>query len=401
MNLKKKLGTDFKLGRIGKYCVPFLALAFLACPLMNVAQAGPIIEFDDDSLLKIDYKGQFRLSQRDTGFGAADDESAMTMGFRRNRLAFIGSKGDMYGIYVQADYIESGALGTLGVGSPSMYPTDDYFTLIDAQIRIKFNDMLRLRMGKYKASVTRENLEDCYQPLTLDRSRFLAEPFVLSRDTGFTLWGNLLEDKLQYKIDFLEGKPANQDSLSSNLRNSVRVHYSILGTESGYGYRGTYLGKKTVLTIGAAMQSEAEVVTDGGTDTADYSATTVDIFGEFPLSFGTITASAAMVDYSLDDATGAGSSTGLSDQRDGMYIKLGYMLADMPLQFFVRNETWTLANFDGVAEHELTWMGVGLNYYIDGQNSKFTLESSSVSFDDAAATKEDSSDIVFQYQLMF
>jgi hypothetical protein len=424
MNLKKKRGYGMKIRKIGKYCAPFLAVAMLAGPLLSVAQAGPTIEFGDDGLLRIDYKAQFRLSSRDTGSGPNNDDTTNTFGFRRNRLAFIGAMGDKYGIYVQADYSESGALGTLGESDTSYFPTDDYFTLIDAQVRIKFNDMARIRLGKYKANFTRENLEDCYAPLTLDRSRFLQEPFVISRDTGISLWGNLLGDKLQYKLDVLEGKPARDDTnpadtLSANFRYSGRMHLSLLDPESGYGYRGSYLGKKKVLTIGAAFQHEPEMVyLDNTTQTGaeDYNAYTVDIFTELPMAgAGTVTLAAAYMDFDFGDRpsnlTPDPNASGATGERDGYYVKAAYMLPGLPLQFFGRYENWTFAALTTTArstsaqttlvDHELDWLGVGFNYYIKDQSNKVTLEYSEVKFDERITTDEDFATIVAQYQFLF
>jgi hypothetical protein len=403
-----------KIPRIAKYCVPMVALAMLAGPLQNGAQAGPIIEFgdEDQGLLKIDYKTQFQLSSRDKGSGPDDEDTTNTMGFRRNRLAFIGAWGDMYGIYVQTDFFEQSALGTLGENdNPSFHD----FTLIDAQVRIKFNEMARLRLGKFKANHTRENLEDCYAPLSLDRSRFLQEPFVISRDTGISLWGNLVSDKVQYKLDILEGRPANADDLESNFRYSGRIHVSLLDPESGYGYKGTYLGKKKVLTVGAAFQHEADMVflnpndTEGGTE--DYNAYTVDLFTELPMGgAGTVTFSAAYADFDFGDRPSDlplrgnnDAASGQTGERDGYYVKAAYMLPSLPLQFFGRMENWTFAELNGVTDHELDWMGVGLNYFINGQANKFTLEYSDVEFDErgTGTENEDFSTIVAQYQFIF
>ncbi|MBU0484645.1 MAG: OprO/OprP family phosphate-selective porin [Proteobacteria bacterium] len=407
-----------KIRKIGKYCAPFLALAMLASPLANEAQAGPSIEFGDDGqgILKIDYKAQFQVVSRDTGSGETGDDATNTMGFRRNRLAFIGAWGDMYGIYVQTDYFENTAISTLGQNTTSYDPSDDYFSLIDAQIRIKFNDMAHLRVGKFKANLTRENLEDCYQPLTLDRSKFLAEPFVISRDIGMSLWGNLVDNKVQYKIDLLEGKPAKQvsgntgDTLGSNFRYSGRVHVSLLEPESGYGYRGTYLGTKKVLTIGAAMQHEDDLVykNDNKDGAESYNAYTVDLFTEIPVpAVGTFTLSAAYADFDFgdrglnsDNTLGNDAASNKGGERDGYYVKAGYMLPTLPLQIFGRMETWTFAELNGIMDHELNWMGVGANYYVRNQDVKVTLEYSTVQFDDRD-TADDISTIVAQLQFMY
>ncbi|MBU0673950.1 MAG: OprO/OprP family phosphate-selective porin [Proteobacteria bacterium] len=413
MNLKKFRGTGLNNRSIGKYCTPFLALALLACPVLNEAQAGPTIEFGEngEGILKIDYKAQAQIMNRDTGSGLNNEEDTNTMRFRRNRLAFMGAWGEMYGIYVQADYFDNNAIKSLSVDNNYSSASPGSFSLLDYQIRIKFNDMAQMKIGKFKANFARENLEDCYQPLTLDRSLFLGDPFVISRDVGVALWGNLVDDKLQYRVDFLEGKSADRgtDTIASDYRFSGRVHLTLLDPEKGYGYRGTYRGTKKVLTIGAALQHEPNVVyLDSRTKTGDedYWAATADIYAEIPMTgVGTVTLSAAYMDYDYGDRpsnyTADSNASGEKGEREGYYVKAAYMLPNLPLQFFGRMENWTFAELNGVIDHELDWMGVGLNYYIKDQSVKMTLEYSTVGFDERDTAHEDFATVVTQFQYIF
>jgi len=67
------------------------------------------------------------------------------------------------------------------------------------------------------------------------------------------------------------------------------------------------MGKKKVLTIGAAYSVEEDVAyanTVDQTDAVDYKAWTADLFFEYPLEdIGTFTVSTAYADYDLDDAS--------------------------------------------------------------------------------------------------
>ncbi len=66
----------------------------------------------------------------------------------------------------------------------------------DAYVTLDYTDGLRFIVGRFKNTFTRENLEACLEPLTLDRSETLAySPFGGTRDTGVALWGNLADAK--------------------------------------------------------------------------------------------------------------------------------------------------------------------------------------------------------------
>lgn len=384
--------------KAGLLCATAAAFFMLA----GTALAGPVWTFgpEDQGLLKLDYKGQFQFLHRDTGASPDGEGDATEFNFRRNRLALMGAWGDSFGLYVQTEYTEDRNITPFGVSDGD----DGDFQMLDAVFRFKFNNSLNLWVGKFKYNLTRENLEACEMPLTLDRSNLIRAPFVSTRDKGVALWGNFFEDKFQYRFDVMNGRNDSASSPESNPRFTARVHVSLLDPESGYGYKGTYMGEKKVLTIGAAYQTEAAVATVGGED-ADYSAWTVDAYAEYPIAgVGTFTLSGAYVDYDLDDAyknaVANDDVTGLNGQKNGGYVKAGYMLPSMPLQLFVRAEGWTFAKLDDVYDQDVDVLGLGFNYYLRGQNLKFTAEYSTLDYDEDS-TVEDIDTLVAQLQVIF
>ncbi|WP_432821652.1 selenite/tellurite reduction operon porin ExtI [Trichloromonas sp.] len=376
-----------------------MAAAF--CLLASTAFAGPVWTFgeNDKGLLKLDYKGQFQLNTRDTGAGDGD-ERATEFNFRRNRLALMGAYGQNFGLYVQTEYTEDKNIGPFGVSDGD----DSEFQILDAVMRFKYNNALNLWVGKFKYNLTRENLEACEMPLTLDRSVLIRAPFVSTRDKGVALWGNLFNDVFQYRLDAMNGRNDSASSPESNLRYSARAHVSLLDPEKDYGYKGTYMGEKKVLTIGAAYQTESAVAYAGAKE-ADYSAWTVDAFGEYPIEeVGTFTLSGAYVKYDLDDAYQNGSPdaevTGINGEKNGSYIKAGYMLPNLPLQLFARAENWSFAKLNDAYDQEVDMFGVGFNYYLRGQNLKVTVEYSELDYDKEVAL-EDIETLTTQLQLIF
>ena len=379
-----------------------LAVTAAFCMIAGSALAGPIWKFgpDDQGLLKLDYKGQFQLLHRDTGASPDGDGDATEFNFRRNRLALMGAYGTNFGLYVQTEYSEDRNILPFGVSDG----TDDDFQVLDAVLRFKLNDSVNLWVGKFKYNLTRENLEACEMPLTLDRSVMIRAPFVSTRDKGVALWGNLFEDKFQYRFDVMNGRNDSVSAPESNPRFSGRVHISLLDPEKNYGYKGTYMGKKTVLTLGAAYQTEAAVASAGGED-VDYNAWTVDAYAEYPVEgVGTFTLSGAYVEYDLEDAYKNGSPdadvTGLTGEKNGGYVKAGYMFPNMPLQLFARAEGWSFAKLNDVYDQDVDLYGVGFNYYLRGQNLKATVEYSQLDFD-KDETVEDLDTLTAQLQVIF
>jgi len=363
--------------------------------LATPAFAGPTWTFgpEDQGALKLEYKGQFQLNHRDTGGGADDDESVSEFNFRRNRVALMGAYGKHLGLYVQTEYSEDRNITGFNVTDG----TEDDFQLLDAVMRFKYNEAVNFWLGKYKYSFSRENLEACEMPLTLDRSLLIQAPLASenTRDKGVTLWGNLFNDVFQYRLDAMNGRNDSDSAPDSAFRYGARAHVTLLDPENGHGYKGTYLGEKKVLTLGGAYQMEKDVaysnlgnlnIRGDETGAVDYEAWTVDLFFEYPVDgVGTFTVSGAYADYDLDDAyQGANPdalTTGINGEKNGGYVKIGYMLPNLPLQFFARSESWSLANYNGFGDQEVDWYGGGFNYYFRGQDLKLTMELSQADFD--------------------
>lgn len=388
--------------KISKISAAVAIMLGLAAP----ALAGPQITFgpNDKGTLQLDYKGQFQLSVRDNGSGIDNNASTTSFDFRRNRIALMGAYGDNMSLYVQTEFMDKSAVGTLSVADET---SDSNFQLLDAVVRFKLNDAINLNVGKFKYSFSRENLEACEAPLTLDRSLFIRAPYVTTRDMGVNVWGNMFNDVFQYRLDAMEGREAvsGASAPKSNLRYGARAHLSLLDPENTHGYKGTYLGKKSVLTVGAAYQYEPDVAYGINTsDTKDYKAWTTDIFFEYPTkSLGTMTLSAAYAKYDLDNAyIAATPSTGtidLNGEKNGWYTKAGYMLPETPLQFFGRYEKWKFAQLNSINDEQVDWYGLGANYYIWGQNLKVTMEYSKTKFDKGSYA--DFSQFVTQLQVIF
>lgn len=405
-----------------------LALGLLAAPARAQEKetitappwgdAGAKIHFgdEDQGTLQLQYKAQFRMTYRDIGSGTEGTDGTTNFGFRRNRLAVMGGWSDKVSLYVQGEFAD-----------PNLAPVDfsgagfdTSFQLLDAAVRFSFSDAVKLNVGRFKYNLSRENLEACEDPLTLDRSLFVRAAYVGTRDDGVALWGNLFKDRVQYRVDAMEGRQAASGLTvpASNPRFSARGHVTLLDPENTYGYKGTYLGKKKVLTVGAAYQYEAKVAyTDVDTQlgTHDYRAWTVDGFFEYPFAAaGTVTASAAYEKLDLDGAYAGANpdagATGLFGEKNGWYAKAAYLFAGAPVQVFGRYEKWRFARLNNVYDQMVDWYAFGANYYVWGQNLKLTAEFSKTDFDQegtfsnlqgTSRTTKDFNQFVLQMQFIF
>jgi hypothetical protein len=367
-----------------------LATALGSMILAAAAHAGPEFKFgpEEQGTLKIDYKGQFQAVARDQGSGQSNDQNTYNFNFRRNRLALMGAYGDVMSVYVQTEFTEDSNVGTLGVSNGDLGSS---FQLLDAVVRFDLNDAFKVNVGKFKYAFSRENLEACEMPLTLDRSLFIRTPWVATRDMGVGVWGNAYKNMFQYRIDAMEGRKAASSDAEpkSNFRYSARAHVSVLDPESDYGYKGTYLGEKKVLTVGASYQLEPNVAyadTVSRDTNKNYRAWTVDGFLEYPLKgIGTPTLSGAYEKLWFNDSYQSLNPDpgvmGLAGEKNGWYMKAGFLLPHLPLQVFGRVERWRFAMLNNIFDQGVDWVSGGANYYLRGQNLKLSAEVSNTNLD--------------------
>jgi hypothetical protein len=356
-----------------------LALA-VALALSAPAQAGPTIAFGDEGYMTISYAMQ--LWTRYQSYSSPTDNGDMWDTYlRRNRLLFAGQATDVFGYYVQ---LEAGNDDKYGNADKNIFFRDAYVTA-------DFRDDVRLIAGRFKNTFTRENLEACMEPLSIDRAEIISyTPFGTqggTRDTGVALWGNLANGMVQYRVMVGDGRQGDVVAKKSP-RITGRMHVSLLDPETDYGYLATYLGTRTVLTIGAAYDFQADVAYGNypeRTDIQDYKAWTADVYFEYPTRAGTITLTGAYMDYSTGDAINKSPDPQLpvTSELKAYYVKGAYLFPQKVgwgrLQPYFRYENSDYASTTGYYDQQ--WRGAGVNYYINGQNLRLSVEYANVKFD--------------------
>lgn len=402
--------------------------AVLAAAVTMVAPAdAQVIKLEDESgskSLSIELKAQVYVESTDFGAGQDRQGRRTDIHFQRLRLTATGMLNDVWGVKFQTcgncGTSKQGGLG-YGVTAQDVDWNDRDVRIIDGYGIANFRDELNFKVGLTKLPLTRANLDDCYGPLSLDRSMFVysaygSSPAKFSRDLGVVAWGTFADDKLGYFAGLFQGREGITRTThpfsgaivtstiepESNFEYVGRVHYSFLDAEAGSGYMGSYLGEAKVFTVGAGFAYEPAVVYKNVNPngslrddaTVDYSALAADVMLEYPTEAGTPTLTAQYLKTDFEDAYktnfNAGDRlaniTGLNGQKEGGYVKGAYLLpvkvgSEGLLQPYFVYEDWKFAHLLGIDDQGINQYGGGLNYYVMGQKVRFTAEFLKTEFD--------------------
>ncbi len=363
-------------------------------PWGGKAMAYTVAEFGNGGFLDIDYQVQARVAQSSIDANGQYNKVGNVY-LKRDRISFLGMANETYGYALQLEYVGGQKIYDTSVtNGPLSKENGNEYTLsaLDYYLTADYADAFKIRAGRTKHALTREVAEGCFEPLSIDRSVFILGPFgngnKSTRDDGVVFWGNLFSNVFQYRAAVMYGNNFG-DTKPENIgyRYTGRVHVSLLDPESTFGYKGTYLGKKKVLTFGAGYEMEPHAVfstfdsaTAVGSGAENYKAYTYDGFFEYPTEVGTFTLSGA---YLKQDFNGAGSrgvpgAIGSYGEKNGDYVKAAYMLGKF--QVYGRLEKWAFANLDGVDDQHVDWKAGGVNFFIKGQDLRLSLEVEKIKF---------------------
>ncbi len=257
----------------------------------------------------------------------------------------------------------------------------------------------------YWNGISRLNNQSTLNMLTLDNNRQSWSTLGLSdqfaRHIGVYLKGSF--DKFQYRVSINDAVTNNLDTRSFDQVNAGEAIYGgkrLLGTKKAsktyagyfeYGFKdtesnflpykvGSYLGTKEVFNVGAGFflhPNGAVVDTGSSPQGEDVSIFAVDAFYDAPIgeNGSVITAYAAYQsnDYGNDylyNAYGTGSM---------VYAHCGYVLPTKLKTKFQPYISYASNSYDAVDDNRNVF-GVGANVYLNGHNSKLTLEYQNTDF---------------------
>jgi hypothetical protein len=350
-----------------------LVVAFIVCGMMNPASAGIKAELGDHANLEAGIWAQTWYQWVEDG--KVTDTGHEDLNDFMIRRAYLYLKGDVTDLvsfftHIASDRVGQDGLDKSGLGLGSGVAWRDLW------ITFNFHPAFMVQAGRMYIPLTRNyGTTSTKAMLTTDL------PFIqggirggifyaskVGRDDGVTFWGNVADGLVQYRLMVSEGVE-NDANPEDNLRVVGRVSLSLLDPEKGWYNKGTYLGKKRVLSLGLGVDSQDSLMLSG-LESDDNLVWTVDAFFDHPVGDGAVTIEGAYIN--IDNCTtspGSFTSLGAGDDATDWYINAGYLIPGTHFQPYVRYEA-----LDVDEKSETDFLSIGANYYLKGHNCKISAD---------------------------
>jgi len=350
---------------------------------------------------------QIVRDSRDTDGDGRQNADLYDTLIRRAYLYAKASYSDKIGAFVHlaGDRLGQGHLydrPSLGLGSNMVFRD----VWIDINL---YRNMVKLQIGRMYVPLTRNyGTTSTRSLLNLDLNWSqggirggIFYPSRVGRDDGICLWGNLVGGKLQYR--FMVAKGIYKDSMNpgDHPRFAGRLSWAFLTPETKWFNKGTYLGKKRILSIGLGADYQDDLYLQSRKE--DYSAFTLDVHWDQPLgpAGGAVTAEAAYIHIN-NGPNGLNYTHTISGSDAGIYsFKTGYLLPwRPPLGLFQPNIHFECVDPEGAGATYI--FGGGLNYFLKGQANKVSMDVTAVEQQDETYGKRPVQDhLIATFQFAF
>ena len=296
---------------------------------------------------------------------------------RRVRLIMAGDIGKNISFFFETD---DPKLGT----NPKNLASG--FLIQDAMMEWKPSNFFIVDGGLFIAPFSRNGLQSTLSYITLDASPIASvagSPTQSSalRDLGFQAKGFFFNDHLQYRIGaFDRQRDANG---RNSLRTTAYLQYDFFDREKTYLFSGTTLGKGKLLVIDAGFDKQSSY--------RGYSANTA---AALPVNKGDeVAAQLQYIHYN-----GMTKFPTIPNQNDYL-LEAGYYVHKAKIQPFAKFESQTFVDVSNAGK-DVNRAGMGANYYIRGQNLKWTLQYLRAMPRNTTALKS-GNELTVQLQLMY
>jgi hypothetical protein len=220
----------------------------------------------------------------------------------------------------------------------------------------------------------------------------------VGRDAGFEARGLVLDNHIEYRAGLFQGyrKPAvaavppdtTGEVASQNMfRFAGRIQVNFLDAEPGFFYAGTYLGKKKIASVGAALDIQS-----------GYKHWAVDGFVDLPAGPGTLT---AQVNFSKWNG---GTFLPLNammvaplPSQTAIMAEAGYRFDAFPIAPVVKFEQLGFADSDV----KNTRIGGGVSYFPYGHNINLKAMFTNINAKPAMGDSHSYNQFQLQWQLYF
>ena len=385
-----------------------MIVLFCVCGMVSPSWAGIKMEIDEQTKGEVGIWMQTMYQWVEDG--KINGEEYEDLNDFMIRRAYMYLKGDVtkyvsFFTHVASDKVgmekpTGGTLDKSGIGLGSGVAWRDLW------ITLNLDEAFKIQMGRMYVPLTRNyGTTSTKAMLTMDLpflqggSRggiFYAQK--VGRDDSVTIWGNPLDGLLQYRFMVSEGVE-DDNNPEDNLRFVGRLSLSLLEPETSWFNKGTYLGKKKVLSFGFGMDGQDDLTLNNRKDQDNF-VWTADVFFDHPVGAGAVTVEAAYID--IDNCTQGKPNfyhdLEAGDDAENWYINAGYFLPGSfgpgRLQPYMRYET-----VDVDKKNETDFWSGGVNYYLKGHNCKITADYMRVDPDNSA--KDDRDIVTFQITIGF
>ncbi|MEA1991149.1 MAG: porin [Thermodesulfobacteriota bacterium] len=320
------------------------------------------------------------------------------------RRFYLYLKGDVTPYFSFFTHIAADRIGQDGLDRPSL-GLGSGIAFRDLWITFKLDEAFKIQMGRMYVPLTRNYGTTSTKALLTTDLPFLQGGIrgnifyaqKVGRDDSVVLWGNPLDGLIQYRFMVGEGVE-NDDNPDDNLRFVGRVAVNLLEPETAWFNKGTYLGKKKVLSLGFGYDTQNDLTLNGRED-QDNRVWTADVFFDHPLGEGAVTVEAAYIDIQNCTQNLNYSELRAGEDAKNWYIQAGYLLPCQigpgRIQPYVRYET---VDVDVHDKDDSDYASAGLNYYIKGNNAKISMDYTYVN---NGRNKNDQSIATFQLAVGF
>jgi hypothetical protein len=312
-----------------------------------VVKAGENVSFNFGVL------GQF---QAETIDNPGDQDNTNNLFIRRVRLLFGGQVARNVTFFIETD------APNLGRSLPTGKNIQPSVIVQDAFATFKLADEFGIDAGLMFVPFSRNSIQSAATLLPIDYSAYTFSQSAptqstIGRDTGFQARGYLAENHFEYRVGIFQGR--RETGSGNSFRWVARAQYNFLEAETGFFYSGTYLGRRRVFAVGAAIDGQDE-----------YRAYAADAFLDYPLGPGSLT---GRIDYLHFD----GSTTFRTlPEQDDVLVEAGYLITALKLTPVLQ---WQRRDVERPGAADETRTSIGANYWLAAHNANIKVAYARVS----------------------
>jgi len=365
--------------------IAITAIVLLAMPVLAQDTTAAKLSYGEYKWVQVHFLlqvwGQFK-EYYDQGESPEDDSTVDKSFFlRRSRIMLTGQVAKNVTFFMETDDFNAGKDDTGNKGS-----SDTGLFTQDAYINYMIADELQVAVGMILLPFMHHNRQSAVSLLGVDYNTAFVGAGLKNtnvwRDYGLEVRGLLLGGIIDYRVGVFQGRDratlADDDGvdLDTNThdypRYTGRIQINAMDPETGFFYSGNYLGKKKIVSFGAGVDYQQQVLPDPGKVPDDYLAWTLDLTVDYGFAGGNaIALQAAYVNIENCPETAYPASGVPYEDSYAYFVQAGLLIANL-VQPVVKYYT-VVSDYD-TKDAEISHIIGGLNFYLNGHNANIKVE---------------------------